>query len=340
MKLPWHVLTAMALTTSLAHAAGPVQLGTGIPSGGIGTNNREDTVGQYAIPGRQSAFLRLADGQIIDLSPPGMGGVAHGINDRRQVVGATQTPEHAFVAFLWSFKEGLTTLGTLPNDTVSGASTITESGIVVGSSCCSFGAPHAFIWSAGEGMRDLGTLVGSGATCESGSSASSVNVRQMVVGVSCSSSGVLGGDHAFLWTPKSGMIDLGTLGGYRSGANTINDAGVVAGTSFIPDGHPHAFMWSRQIGMEDLGTLGGGSSEANGINNRGAVTGSSTLRDGTTHAFVWTPERGMEDLGALPGGTESTGFSINNRGDVVGTSLDASGNPLAVYWPAAGAARK
>jgi probable HAF family extracellular repeat protein len=333
-RLSWLLFAPAAFAAALVHAAGPVPLETGSESNAVGINNRGDIVGQYATLATQSAFLRLADGQIIDLTPVGEYGVAFSINDQRQVVGWTQTPGPRFIAFLWTFKEGLLTLGTLPNDTGSIATAINESGIVVGLSCCSFGAPRAFIWSASHGMRDLGTLVGNSSTCESGSTANAVNIREMVVGMSCTVSG-FGADHAFLWTSESGMIDLGTLGGSRSVASGINDAGLVVGTSTVSDGHSHAFLWSRLLGMEDLGTLGGGSSQANAINDRGAVTGSSTLPDGTTHAFVWTPDAGMIDLGVLAGGAESSGADINSRGEVVGASDDASSTgSRAVYWPA------
>jgi probable HAF family extracellular repeat protein len=339
-KFCWFLFAPIAFAAALAHAGGPVPLGTGRPSSGVGINDRGDMVGQYVTSAGANAFLRLADGEIINLSPVGESGVAFSINDRRQVVGWTEAPGLRAVAFLWTLQEGLLRIGTLPNDTESLATAISESGIVVGLSCCSFGAPRAFIWSASHGMRGLGTLVGNSDTCESGSTANAVNIHETVVGISCSVSG-LGAEHAFLWTSQSGMLDLGTLGGSRSVASGINDAGIVVGTSNVSDGHPHAFLWTRQTGMEDLGTLGGGSSQASAINNRGAVTGSSTLPDGTTHAFVWTPDRGMVDLGALAGGVESSGADINSRGEVVGVSDDASSiTSIAVYWPAPDAERE
>jgi probable HAF family extracellular repeat protein len=66
------------------------------------------------------------------------------------------------------------------------------------------------------------------------------------------------------------------------------------------------------------------------INNQGQVVGLSALPGDTTfHAFLWTSETGMQDLGTLPGDVASGAFGINDRGDVVGLSLDASGNPRA-----------
>jgi probable HAF family extracellular repeat protein len=52
----------------------------------------------------------------------------------------------------------------------------------------------------------------------------------------------------------------------------------------------------------------------------------------TDHAFLWTRRTGMRDLGTLPGDVASGGTAINDRGEVVGPSLDASGNPRAFLW--------
>jgi probable HAF family extracellular repeat protein len=43
----------------------------------------------------------------------------------------------------------------------------------------------------------------------------------------------------------------------------------------------------------------------------------------------------MRDLGTLPGDLNSAGLGINNRGDIVGASIDgslATGNPRATLW--------
>jgi len=68
------------------------------------------------------------------------------------------------------------------------------------------------------------------------------------------------------------------------------------------------------------------------INNRGQVVGISDLRgDQTQHGFLW--QNGvMNDLGTLSGDVEIWAVGINNKGQVVGFSFDASGNIRAFLW--------
>ena len=62
----------------------------------------------------------------------------------------------------------------------------------------------------------LGTLGGSSAT------PNDINDAGHIVG---ESSPPGGGDHAFLWTPSGGMVDLGTLGGSFSVARPSTTRG-------------------------------------------------------------------------------------------------------------------
>src|SRR5262249_54957823 len=134
-----------------------------------------------------------------------------------------------------------------------------------------------------------------------------------------------------------GVVDLGTLGGSRSYASGINDAGVIVGYSFLPgDTDFHAFRWTAREGMVDLGTLGGWSI-ATAVNANGAVVGTSSIPSGPAavqHAFVWSPEHRMVDLGAI-GGSESHAVAVSDNDTVVGYNARTGGAWQAFAWTAA-----
>jgi len=165
---------------------------------------------------------------------------------------------------------------------------------------------------------DLGTLGGHN------SGAVAVNHNGQVVGTSDLDNGV---QHAFSWTPATGMMDLGTFGGPSSSASAVNDSGHVVGDADLPQtgiNRPHhAFSWTPTGGMVDLGTLGTtdfGISYSIGahVNNSGQVVGySSAAGASSQHAFSWTPATGMTDLGT-PEGTSSEPNAVNDSGQIVG----------------------
>ena len=95
-------------------------------------------------------------------------------------------------------------------------------------------------------MIDLGSLsVVNGS--EFPSVAQAVNDAGQVVGFAYVSFLQTGHDvHAFSWTAKDGMIDLGTLGGTYSNALAVNATGQVVGTSCPPATPPVAPSYGRR----------------------------------------------------------------------------------------------
>ena len=127
--------------------------------------------------------------------------------------------------------------------------------------------------------------------------------------------------HAFIWTGKTGMVDIGTVPGYTTYVgNAINDNNRVAGTLSNNNGMMHAFRTEDTGKISDLGTLSGsGWSVGNAINNMNQVAGTSTTADGQVHAFRTAGGGSLQDLGTL-GGVSSEAAGINASGAVVGTS--------------------
>jgi probable HAF family extracellular repeat protein len=197
-------------------------------------------------------------------------------------------------------------------------------------------SPRALFYD-GTRVIDIGTLGGSTA------GASAVNNAGQVVGASSlpgDPPGIPGVDpftHAFLWSRTTGMIDLGTLGGTRSGAAAINERGQVAGNSLNSNGNPHAFRWSAAFGLEDIGLFPGADPNsltfATDISNSGLVTGWGLNANGDQRGFVWTRSTGLIELGTFGGQLSSAGI-VNNRDQVVGTALAPGNVPHAFIWDA------
>ena len=268
---------------------------------------------------------------------------AYSINNKGSITGfATLPGDTANRAFLWR-KGVMTDLGTLggPNSTaiyvinerdeIAGAAETTAPD-PFGEDFCGFGtfltcAP--FLWRSGS-MTPLATLGGNNGQ------ASSVNNRGLVVGGVENSTPDDCGIHLFQRKPviwKNGQIEeLPVLSGDTLGfAYGINDHGQSVGTTNTCT-VAHASLWENGT-VTDLGNLGGTISVANNINNRGQVFGDSYLPgDLTNHAFLWQKDMGMKDLGTLPEDFSSVAWGIDNKGRVVGTSCDESGNCRAFLW--------
>ena len=244
-----------------------------------------------------TAHAFLYDGQMHDLGTgvgdPNGSSCALAVNSRGVAAGRSSSGD----LVVWS-GSGVTQIGV--KGTVGG---INDSGMVVGSAAAN-GTTRAFLYSGGTL-----TMIGGDATGE----AAAVNVRGEVAGT-------LSG-RAFLYQDGA-VSDLGTLGGFSS-AKGLDDAGRVVGMSTDANGTPYPFLWSNGAMRAMPGPSGSGAID---IDDSGLVIGSAEgtygyFLDGGTYTRLDTlpavVEKGWRHL-------EPTG--VNNRGWIVGTATDSSGN--------------
>ncbi len=316
---------------------------------GVSENGQVDPL----IPGFPELRAVLwRNGQIIDLGTLPEGGhesAANAVNSHSQVVGiaSNKIPDpnsmvglgYQIRAFFWE-NGAMQDMGTLGTGTDAQAVLLNEKGQAVGwsyidastpSPSCTFPlATHSFTWDSEHGMQDLG---GFGGTC---TIAVAINNRGQIVG---ESNGV--GDQtspAFIWEKGSFQALGGSLGGDFSGASAINEGGEAVGFAYLANdpvnGPYHAALWKHIGELTDLGTLGGDScSFASSINDKTQVIGISipgcTFQISTVRPFLWM-EGSLYDLNELiPAGSSLHLVSvetINNRGEIAGMGLDASGN--------------
>lgn len=168
------------------------------------------------------------------------------------------------------------------------------------------------------GINDKGQVVGATGTCSAFNATSNQTYLQ--------------GQHLVLWEHGT-ATDLGNLGGIASGggniALTINNRGVVTGLSGTPDGSFHGFLWTHEKGMQDVGTISGDvASVALSSNTAGTIVGISFDPSFNPRAFIVV--NGVPtDLNSLVGKSNTLELvdacSINDRGEIVGFAIDASG---------------
>lgn len=208
---------------------------------------------------------------------------------------------------------------------------VNASGEVAGFASTGTLGQHAFLWSESGGFTDCGTL-GFDYSYGYGCNSAGAVVGKAIYTIN-------GDYHAFFWSSPAGPIqDMGTLGGVWSAAYDINDTGQAVGWAHIAgSSYRHAFMWQQGSGMVDLGTGGRFYSHARAINNAIPVQvagDTSWSGESDTIAFIWT-DGVFTDLPAI-GGAYSEAVDLNDLGQVVGWSVDASGNWYATLWNAGG----
>ncbi|MCX6345283.1 MAG: PEP-CTERM sorting domain-containing protein [Armatimonadetes bacterium] len=135
----------------------------------------------------------------------------------------------------------------------------------------------------------------------------------------------------FMWDPSTGIRNLAPSNSYTGHANGINNSGKVTGECYYNNGYNSAFVWSATNGFTVLGKLSYQMAEGNAINNTGQVAGS--VSNGTNLACIWGANGTCTTIGTLGG--ESRAWGINDGGQVVGRSKDASGKMCPFIWDSA-----
>jgi len=290
--------------------------------------------------------------------------LAIGVNDHDLVVGASGLADGTQHAVLW-YRGAITDIGNPglggPNNAGYGVNewgqasglAETDTSDPNGEDFCGYGTYLIclpFVWQNGV-MTSLPTLGGNNGE------AGLINNRGEIAGnaenATTDSTCPPGGPQVLQEKPviwKNGEIkELPTVPGDPDGWTFgINDNGQVVGASGIcstlnPDTgvyilSRHALLWDKGKAL-DLGNLGGKGTFGPGniageVNNQGQVVGTSDLKgDERYHAYVWNRDTGIQDLHTLPGDVNSAGLGINDRGDVVGASGDATfTNIRAFLW--------
>ncbi|NEN93400.1 MAG: DUF3466 family protein [Okeania sp. SIO3H1] len=215
---------------------------------------------------------------------------AYGINNSGQVVGFSVTNNGQRKAFIWDETKGIQNL-SISDDIESSAYAINYSGQVVGYSVSSDLIVKTFIWNSDKDIQELPGFLGS-----------DINTSGQVVGFY---SVPQHNNRAFLWNNTEEFQDLGTISNnvnlqfFDSEANSINDSGVIVGSSdklinTEQEGFAQrAFIWDSVNKMQDLNDLIDPSSgwvlrEARSINSHGQIVGWGT-KGQSCCAFLLTP---------------------------------------------------
>ncbi|HEY4394304.1 MAG TPA: hypothetical protein VGP64_09595 [Polyangia bacterium] len=280
---------------------------------------------------------------VVEIPPLGDGLVfVQDINDDGVAVGSAEMGAgRGYHAFRFTEPGGVQDLGALTGfGAQSYAAAIGPDGAIAGHSDHGDGTGTLFgyRYTAGGGRTEI---------CPAGCSIWDLNGAGQAVGL------LTGRDtttwQAFVWSGASGLHPLGTLGGARSSASGISEAGLVVGNAQLagsaPDDVGHAFLYDSRAShptLEDLNarakTSGWTLRGANDVNDKFVV--GYGVHDGQSRAFRMTLATGaVDDLGTL-GVAGSVGWAVDGAGDVVGwVAKDSHTNQAIVYGVGLGGLR-
>ena len=133
-------------------------------------------------------------------------------------------------------------------------------------------------------------------------------------------------DLPVVWTNGNAKA-LPTITGDPDGvAYGINNRGQAVGYSGTCIQATHPVVWENNNTVTKLQDLGDPGGIAYAINSHNQVVGQAVNSDGTALAAIWQNHTVAALGGLLPGDVASFATSINNQGQVVGSSFDSRSN--------------
>jgi probable HAF family extracellular repeat protein len=319
LGLIWAICFASTAPAQNRYQIIRIPVAQGANSAALGINNKGEVVG-YSFQGEDyQAFLYSSSEQsLTDVgSFGGKINAACAINDAGQVTGYSQDGHGNLLAFAYSRKQPIASLGTLEGASTSEAFGINNSGSVVGDSQGGNQKHRPVLFSNGS-IQDLS--LGRSNEPDALETAYAINDVGQIVGRHTTGNNAF---HAFEFV-NGNTIDFGTLGGANGEALAINKNGVVVGDSDTADGRAHAFVFDHSQ-LKDLGTLPGfdDASYARGINKNGDIVGESDSAD-QKRAFIFAKGQ-LFELDKLAENLSEAGFNsldvaygINDKGWIVG----------------------
>jgi len=236
----------------------------------LGINSSGAITGQGTLQsGRLVAFYWSSSTGFVTFGQPGFQTNGNGINDANEITGQRYSASTAD-GFIWDPITGISrALGNVQGGISSNGTAINNFERITGVADLASGGHHVFSWTRRDGIRDLGSPNGP----LDSPYPFAINDRDEIVGFSDG----LTSRRAFYWSRPSGFRILQSLSGDPTSAQSINNAGNIAGYSPPPSTPLHAVLWFDSLSApQDLGTLPGDiTSNAEDINNLGQVVGES-----------------------------------------------------------------
>ena len=317
-----------------------------------GRNASGDIAGHWVDPAGVSHGYILSNGQFTSIDYPGASFTAlsaidaagnilgrttiNGVN-RGFLLATTRPPLRYTVRDLGA-------VGALPGQ----PETITNNSLTAGAVMTESGLLHAVVWSPNGAMNDLGSeglnsfgygINDSGLTVGQAEIAFTDPSGEDFCGTQALGLAGTSATCAAFAAQNGVMRTLRTLGGANGFARAVNGLGQIAGTAenttldpACPSPQKYQFkpvLWEGEDVVE-LPTVGGDPNGiANSVNDNGEIVGASgncvayNTRSLSSlqpvHALLWETGR-VTDLGNLGGKVGHSARTINNAGEVVGTS--------------------
>ena len=256
--------------------------------------------------------------------------VALDINDQEIIVGWSLTSDGSTHAFRWTRKNGMEDLGTL-GGSFSQAIGVNRRGFIAGISTDASGATHLVMWSPDGSINDLGDFgAWSGSNPLDVAYVVDVNDRNEIVG------NYAGGGFSvpFHWTQRTGIVDYPWKAGREAYVEGVNNHGDVVGwwCCGIAEQLYGVFFSERGVGFLDVGAPETGVPPSDmlaiayAVNDHRVVVGwdASLFFD---KPFRWSLKDGFEFIGE-----NGVAINLNNRGEIVGSTVVAEGVQRGFFW--------